>query len=364
MLSLMEQPRVRQWLGGTDLAIDLGTANTRLFATGQGLVAEEPSLVSIQAMTGRVAAVGREAVQMAIEGGEILPLSPLHSGVIADVEAASLLLRHLLERTQRQGILKPRALVCAPTDAREEEKALLIEATRRAGASAVTVVPEPLAAAIGVGLDVASPYAQMLVDIGDGVTDIAVIRSGELILTSAVRTACSDLHRAISRRVAVGHGVQLSPQEAERLTRRLGQLVDDQEGEKVYLTQGMDVGRGESVSLGVSGEEILCALEPILEAILAAIVSTFDRLPAETSCEVIENGIWVTGGGALLPRLTQRLAKATSLEIQLAKDPLRSVILGACQMLEVGSETGIWRSRRAHPQPGGRHRRNGSSPRQ
>jgi rod shape-determining protein MreB len=346
------------------LAIDLGTANTRLFATGQGLVAEEPSLVSIQAMTGRVAAVGREAVQMAIEGGEILPLSPLHSGVIADVEAASLLLRHLLERTQRQGILKPRALVCAPTDAREEEKALLIEATRRAGASAVTVVPEPLAAAIGVGLDVASPYAQMLVDIGDGVTDIAVIRSGELILTSAVRTACSDLHRAISRRVAVGHGVQLSPQEAERLTRRLGQLVDDQEGEKVYLTQGMDVGRGESVSLGVSGEEILCALEPILEAILAAIVSTFDRLPAETSCEVIENGIWVTGGGALLPRLTQRLAKATSLEIQLAKDPLRSVILGACQMLEVGSETGIWRSRRAHPQPGGRHRRNGSSPRQ
>ena len=358
MMSLMEQPRIRQWLGGTDLAIDLGTANTRLFATGQGLVAEEPSLVSIQAMTGRVAAVGHEAVQMAIEGGEILPLAPLHSGVIADVDAAGLLLRHLLERTQRQGILKPRALVCAPTDAREEEKALLIEATRRAGASAVAVVPEPLAAAIGVGLDVASPYAQMLVDVGDGVTDIAVIRSGELIMTSAVRTACSDLHRAISRRVAVGHGVQLSPHEAERLTRRLGQLVDDREAEKIYLTQGMDCGTGESVSLGVSGEEILSSIEPILEAILAAIVSAFERLPTETSCEVIENGIWVTGGGALLPRLTRRLAEATSLEIQLAKDPLRSVILGACQMLEVGSETGIWRARQPHLYPGATLRQN------
>ena len=362
MMSLTEQPRFRQWLGGVDLAIDLGTANTRLFATGQGLVAEEPSLVSIQAMTGRVAAIGREAVQLALEGQEILPLTPLHSGVIADVEAASLLLRHLLERTQRLGILKPRALVCAPTDAQEGEKALLIEATRRAGASAVAVVPEPLAAAIGAGLEVSSPYAQLLVDIGDGVTDIAVIRSGELIMTSAVRTACSDLHRAISRQVAVGHGVQLSPREAERLTCRAGQLVDgareEAREEKIFLTQGIDLGTGEPVSLGVSAEEILASVEPIIETILTAIVKTFDGLPVETSFEVIENGIWVTGGGALLPRLTRRLAETISLEVRLAKDPLRSVIFGACQMLEVGSRTGIWRSRQAPLRPGGTRRQN------
>jgi rod shape-determining protein MreB len=358
MLSLTEQPRFRQWLGGVDLAIDLGTANTRLFATGQGLVAEEPSLVSIQAMTGRVAAIGREAVQLTLEGQEILPLAPLHSGVIADVEAASLLLRHLLERTHRLGILKPRALVCAPTDAQEDEKALLIEATRRAGASAVAVVPEPLAAAIGAGLEVFSPYAQMLVDIGDGVTDIAVIRSGELTMTSAVRTACSDLHRAISRQVAVGHGVQLSPQEAERLTCRAGQLVDGAREEKIFLTQGIDLGTGEPVSLGVSAEEILASVEPIIETILTAIVKTFDALPVETSCEVIENGIWVTGGGALLPRLTRRLAETTSLDVRLAEDPLRSVIFGACQMLEVGSRTGIWRSRQAPWRPSGTRRQN------
>src|SRR5215813_12100689 len=138
-----------------DLAIDLGTANTRLYARGHGL--------------------------------------------IADIEAASSLLKFFLSRAQRLGILRPRALACAPTDACEEERAALIEATRRAGASAVVVVPEPMAAAIGADLDVSSPYAQMVVDIGDGVTDIAVIRSGALVMTSAVRTACSDLRHSVSQ---------------------------------------------------------------------------------------------------------------------------------------------------------------------
>jgi len=344
MRGILEQKRLRQWLGSPDVAIDLGTANTRLFAIGQGLVAEEPSLVTIQSVNGRVAAVGREAMQLALERGETLSLAPLHSGVVADVEAASTLLRYLMERVERPGLLRPRALVCAPTDVQEEEREMLIEATRRAGAAAVAVAPEPLAAAIGAGLDIASPYAQMLVDIGDGVTDLAVIRSGELIQTSAVRIACSDLHRAISRRVAVQYGVQLSPMEAERLTCRVGHLTDCSEGnEKFYLTQGIDLVTGEPVTLSIQCEEVLGAVEPVFEEILQAIVSVVENLSPITSCEVIESGICLSGGGALLRRLTQRLERLTSMEVHLAHDPLRSVILGAQMMLQVGAETEIWR---------------------
>src|SRR5262245_64323369 len=231
-----------------DLAIDLGTANTRLYARGHGLIADEPTLIKIQPETGAVEAVGARAARLSKLDRFAYAVSPLHAGVVADVEAASSLLKFFLSRAQRLGILRPRALACAPTDACEEERAALIEATKRAGAAAVVVVPEPLAAAIGAGLDISSPYAQMLVDIGDGVTDIAIIRSSTLIQTSAVRTACSDLQRAISQMVAFQYGVLLYPPEAERLTHLVG-AIQDCDWEELYITYGTDLLSGTPVSL-------------------------------------------------------------------------------------------------------------------
>ncbi len=335
--------RLRRFLSAPDLAIDLGTANTRLYANGRGLIADEPTIVKIQPDTGTVEAVGAKAARLAKFDSYATSIAPLHGGVVADVEAASSLLTPMLKRAQRFGIFKPRALACAPTDACEEERAALVEATRKAGASAVVIVPEPLAAAIGAGLDIALPYAQMLVDIGDGVTDIAVIRSGSLITTSAVRTACSDLRHSISQMIAFRYGVLPFPNEAERLLHKVG-ASQDYEYERLFTTSGTDLLSGRPMKLCVSSYDIQEAIQPSLEQIIEAIHKTVRDLPISTSCEVIENGICLTGGGAQLKGLSIRLSKETSLEVQTAPDPMRAVINGARQMLKVGIETDIWQN--------------------
>jgi len=340
-MPLFDQTHLRRFIGCPDVAIDLGTANTRVFATGYGMIADEPSMVSLAQDTGAIAAVGREAERLSATGQDYIPLHPLNSGVVADVEAATSLLRHLMERVEWYGLLKPRAIACIPTDACEVERESLIEATRRAGASAVALVPEPLAAAIGAGLDISSPYAQMLVDIGDGVTDIAVIRSGQLVTTSAVRTACSDLHQAISEIVAARYGMRLFPQEAQRLTHRLGSPLEPT-SEQWFYAEGLEQGSGTPINRRVSSHDLIEAIEPVLEIITAAIHRTVRELPPATSCEVIESGICLTGGGANLRGFTQRLSLATSLEVRPAEDPMRAVINGARQMLKVGAETNLW----------------------
>ena len=334
---------LRGFFAAPDLAIDLGTANTRLYANGHGLIADEPSVIKLQPGTGMVQAVGARAARLAKLDPYSPAVSPLHAGVVADVDAATSLLTPFLKRAQRFGIFKPRALACAPTDACEEERAALVEATRRAGASAVIVVPEPLAAAIGAGLDVASPYAQMLVDIGDGVTDIAVIRSGTLITTYAVRTACSDLRHSISQMVAVRYGVLPFPREAELLMQRIGASTDAEE-DRLFLTAGTDMLSGLPISLLVSSCDLIAAIQPSLDTIIEAIHRTVRDLPPRTSCEVIENGICLTGGGAQLEGISDRLATATSLNVHAAKDPMRAVINGARQMLQVGVATNIWQN--------------------
>ena len=335
---------LRRWVSSPDIAIDMGTANTRLYAYGRGMIAEEPSIVSVKPETGAIEAVGVKAERLAQTNSNHVSVSPLHSGVVADVEAATSLLQSLISRARRFGLLKPRALACTPTDACEEERAALVEATRRAGASSVVIVPEPLAAAIGAGLDITLPYAQMLVDIGDGVTDIAVIRSSTLIRTSAARTACGDLHNSVSQTIAFRYGVLLYPREAERLTHLIGASHPDSEEEDFYIAFGTDMLTGDHTSVCVSSLDMIEAIEPVLESIIEAIHNTVRDLEPKTSCEVIENGICLTGGGANLRGIKTRLSKATSLDIHIPPDPMRSVINGARQMLKVGVKTDMWKN--------------------
>jgi rod shape-determining protein MreB len=183
----------------------------------------------------------------------------------------------------------------------------------------------------------------MLVDIGDGVTDIAVIRSGTLITTSAVRTACGDLRHSVSQMIAFRYGVLPFPQEAERLTHLVG-AAQDYEHERLFVTAGTDLLTGAPVSLCVSSHDVMEAIEPSLDTIIEAIHRTVRDLPLKTSCEVIENGLCLTGGGAQLHGISDRLAKATSLDVRVANNPMRAVINGARQMLAVGNATDIWKN--------------------
>lgn len=324
-----------------DVAIDLGTANTRLYALGLGMVADEPSTVGRGHGFKAAETLELESGDGRQDGKVVRTITPLRSGVITDVEAATALLEPLIRRAQRFGLIKPRAIACAPTDVSETEREALIVATRRAGVSAVKVVPEPLAAAVGAGLDISLPYAQMLVDIGDGVTDIAVIRSGELIRTAAIRLACSDMQAAVRQMVASRHKIVLYRHEAERLVREIG-AVPGAASDSTSSAAGIHYQSREVECVSVSSREISEAISPVISAIMGKVRDTLRELHPQAAVEVIESGVCLTGGGAQLKGMTNLIAAQTSLEVRLAANPMLSVINGASRMLAVGANIGIW----------------------
>lgn len=339
-MRLSLRSKLNKVFAAPDVAIDLGTANTRFYAAGRGLIADEPSMVKLSAQSGTVESVGNVAIQQPFTDHDKNLISPVRQGVVTDVEAASALLHPLFKRVGWLGLSRPRVLACAPTDAREEEREALIEATRRAGASAVALAPEPLAAAIGIGMDVASVYAQMIVDIGDGVTDIAVIRSGSLVATFALRVACSNLITSVSQAITEKHQVEPYHREAERLIWRIG--AERAIASLPYVVAGADCKTGSQRRIYVPRREVSDAMNPVLNTIVSAVREAVKDLPPEIGCEVIESGIHLTGGGACLPGLAGLIAAETHLDVHPAKNPLRAVINGARQMLVTGAQTDIW----------------------
>lgn len=324
-----------------DLALDLGTANTRLYALGLGMVADEPSTVSRGYGFRPAGTLEVERSARSRNGSAVRSVAPLRSGVITDVEAATALLEPLVKRARRFGLIKPRAIACAPTDVSRTEREALIEATRRAGVSAVRVVPEPLAAAVGAGLDITLPYAQMLVDIGDGVTDIAVIRGGELVKTAAIRVACSDMHAAVRRVVARRHKIVLYRHEAERLVEETG-VAPCLDTEVLSEAYGLNYDRRGEERVSISSREISEALRPVVMTIMEKVRETLRYLHPQLAAEAIESGICLTGGGAQLKGMSDLLASETSMQVQPASNPLLSVINGASQMLSVSVNVCIW----------------------
>ena len=331
--------------GNADFALDLGTANTRLFVLGRGLIADQPSVLSSQG--GSLSrhehrAIGRH------RNGHFLKNEtewPLRSGVIADFNAAVAMLRPLILRTRRFGIIPAKALVCAPTDATQVEREMLCGAVYRAGADCAGVVPEPVAAALGAGLKIDSPPAQMIVDIGEGVTDIAVIRSGNIVASGAVRRGCGDFHATLRQMVLTHHGILLYRSEVERLTWALGSpptLVPSTNAGAV----GVDPITGEEATVHVGSHEVARAIQPVLDLISKRIQRLLRELEDPVACEVFEGGMRLTGGGACLQGITDYMAETTGLTVKKVADPMHSVIDGAAQMLERGFRTDYW------PQPG------------
>lgn len=290
-----------------DIALDLGTAMTRI-ASGTGNLFVVPSLVR-----------GR---------------SILRSGVISDDDSVVELLRPLLQKVRKFGIVRPNVVACVPSDASATELDSLRACLTRAGAATVFIVPEPLAAAIGAGMDVASPYAGMIVDIGEGITDCAVIRSGKIITKRAVRVGCFDLRRLLMKTLSTENNIRICDKVAERIVRESGVSRPAVSADRVTFC-GRPERRGASECRSMPVKEIQARLEPVTRVILDVAHGLLRDLAPGVGCEIIENGIFLSGGGALLDGMRERLESGTDIPVILPAKPLEAVVTGAREMLPI-----------------------------
>lgn len=295
----------------SDLAVDLGTAVTRV--------------ASAEAVVATPSEVGRSR--------------PVRGGVVVDRFAAAAVLRPLVHRAQGHGLGRPRIVACVPTGASGEERAAVVEVSRRAGASEVAVVAEPIAAAAGAGLDLACPYAQMIVDVGYGVTDAAVVRSGAIVLAAAERTACSDLEDAAIRHVRERHGRTLSTYAAGRLLSRLWFDPEVRGAGRARASAGTN---GDEVSFDVDLAPLAEALRSVHERIVSVAAGLVRRVPDDVGAELVESGIALTGGGALVPGLPDSIARHTGLDVRVVADPFGAVVRGARKILPTVARLNLW----------------------
>lgn len=327
------------WIG-QDLAIDLGTANTQIFARGHGIVLNEPSVIALNEITGKVEAVGKAARAMLARTPQNLrTVQPLKDGVVANLTATELMLSHFLKGLKRQyGLFGIRALIGVTSDATPVESRAIIHAAQKAGCGFVQLVPEPLAAAIGAGLPVAEPIGRMIVDIGSGVTDMAVITLSNIVVSQTLRVAGSHLDEAIMRHLRNAHSLLIGEPTAEQIKIKIGSALP-METPRFYEICGRSFIDGLPRSVKLSDSEIRFAIAPVIDQIVDTVRKALDKVPPEVAADLVEQGIVLTGGVARLNGMAERLQQETKIPVQLAPDPLLSVVYGVSQMLEVASQT-------------------------
>ena len=318
-----------------DLAVDLGTANTLVYVRGEGIVLNEPSIVAIHQADHSVLAVGREAKAMlGRTPGNIVAIRPLKDGVIADFEVTEDLLREFVHRVQKHKFLvRPRIIICVPSGITEVEKRAVIDSAVRAGAREVLLVPEPIAAAIGVGLPVDTPTGNMVVDIGGGTTEIAVIALNGIVTKMSIRVGGDEMDEAIANYAKKAYNMLIGEQTAERIKIEIGSAFPLPEEMDMEI-KGRDLVRGIPRTLRVSSVEIREALQEPIGSIVNALRESLERTPPELAADIVDRGIFMTGGGALLRGLDLLLREVTNLNIRVAQDPLTCVVLGAGRILE------------------------------
>jgi rod shape-determining protein MreB len=331
----MTQSRFGLGIIGRDLAVDLGTANTLVYLRGKGVLLDEPSVVAMNTHTREVLAVGHEAKQMIGRTPDgITAIRPLKDGVIADFDATEQMLRYFIQQVHRRRYFaKPRLVVCVPSGITTVEQRAVNEAGFLAGARQVYIVEEPMAAAIGAGLPVHEPTGNMVVDIGGGTTEVAVISLGGLVTTMSVRTAGDALDQAIVNHMKKQHALMLGDRTAEEVKMTLGSAFP-MAGEPEAEVRGRDMVSGLPRSVSLSSAEIRQALEEPLHAIVDAVRSTLDNTPPELAGDIMDRGIVLTGGGALLTGLDERIRLETGMPVHIAHDPLSSVARGAGKCVE------------------------------
>jgi rod shape-determining protein MreB and related proteins len=320
---------------GRDMAVDLGTANTLVYVRGKGVLVDEPSVVAVHEKTGELVAVGHEAKQMLGRTPEdITVIRPLQDGVIADFEATEQMLRHFIAQVHRRRYLaKPRLVVCVPSGITAVEQRAVKEAGYQAGARRVYIIEEPMAAAIGAGLPVHKPTGNMVVDVGGGTTEVAVISLGGIVTSLSVRTAGDELDRAITLWAKKEHGLLLGEATAEEVKVTLGSAFPGPLDTSAEL-RGRDLVSGLPRTVTVTSADIRRAMEEPLHDIVDAVRVTLDQTPPELAGDIMDRGIVLTGGGALLRGLDERLRHETGMPVHVADDPLTSVANGAGRCVE------------------------------
>ena len=320
---------------GRDMAVDLGTANTLVYVRGRGIVLDEPSVVAVDVRDGRALAVGLEAKRMiGRTPSHIEAIRPLKDGVIANFEICEKMLRYFIHRVHQRRWAKPRMVICVPSGITGVEQRAVQEAAEYAGArKPAYIIEEPMAAAIGAGLPVQEPTGSMIVDIGGGTTEVAVLSLGGIVTSSSVRVGGDELDEAIIQWVKKEHGLALGERTAEEVKMSLGSAWP-LEQELAAELRGRDLVSGLPKTVVTTTEEIREALEEPVQAIVDAVKVTLDTTPPELAADVMERGIVLTGGGALLLGMRERLEAETGMPVVMADNPLLSVAVGSGRSLE------------------------------
>lgn len=318
-----------------DIGVDLGTANVLVYIKGKGVVLREPSVVAIDRDSNKVLAIGEEARKMlGRTPGNIVAIRPLREGVIADYDTTESMLRHFIEKVAgRSFIFKPRIMVCIPSGVTTVEKRAVLEAAVQAGARKTYLIEEPLAAALGAGLDISEPYGAMVVDIGGGTTDVAVISLGGIVASESLRIGGDKFDDAIVRYVKKEYNMMIGERTAEEIKMNIGTAIRGRR-EGSMEVRGRDLLSGLPKTVRMSAVETGEALNEPVEAIVQCVKAVLEITPPELAADIMDRGIVMTGGGALLYALDELIQKATGIPTYLAEDPLSCVALGTGKALE------------------------------
>lgn len=321
-----------------DIAIDLGTANTLLYVKGKGIVSNEPSVVAVvnnKSGGQDVVAVGHEAKQMLGKTpGEIRALRPLKDGVIADFEVTEAMLRYFIQKAHnRRTFVKPRMVICIPYGVTDVEKRAVRDSAENAGASEVHLIEEPLAAAIGANLPITEPSGNMIVDIGGGTTEVAVISLAGIVTSQSVKVGGDRWDEAIVSHVRKRHNLLIGERTAERIKMTIGNAWPEGQTQTMII-KGRDLGDGIPKEITIDSDEIREAMHESVEMVVAAVLGTLERTPPELAADIVDKGIVLAGGGANLQGLDQLLAERTGLPVVVCDDPLCAVAIGSGRVLD------------------------------
>jgi rod shape-determining protein MreB len=318
-----------------DMGIDLGTANTLVHVRGQGIVLSEPSVVAVQTSTGRVMAVGHEAKRMlGRTPGDIIAIRPMKDGVIADFETTEKMIRYFIMKVhKRKALVRPRIVIGVPSGITEVEKRAVRESAEQAGAREIYLIEEGLAAAIGANLPIHEPAGHMVIDIGGGTTEIAVISLGNMVIADSIRIAGDEFDEAVAKYMRTQYNLIIGERMSEEVKFRLGNAFPEKKVETMEL-KGRDAISGLPRNLEIDSGEIRKALKEPVDQILEGVKQALAKTPPELSADIMEHGIVMTGGGSLLKGLDKYISKETGVPVILAENPLTCVVLGAGMFLE------------------------------
>lgn len=320
-----------------DLGIDLGTANTLVYVKGKGIVVREPSVVALRTDTKKIEAVGTEAKKMiGRTPGNIVAIRPMKDGVIADFETTATMIKYFIRRAQKPRALFPRhpnVMVCVPSGITAVEKRAVEDATKQAGAREAYIIEEPFAAAIGADLPVWEPTGSMVVDIGGGTTEVAVISLGGIVTSRSIRIAGDEMDDAIISYIKRFYNLMIGERTAEQLKMEIGSAMPLDKMESIEI-RGRDLVTGLPKTLAITSDEVSEALSDTVNSIIDAVKITLEKCPPELSADIMDRGIVLTGGGALLRNLDKMLARETGMPVIVAENPLDCVVIGTGRALD------------------------------